>query len=257
MVGIRPTRIRPPGGPSAAAANHVPWLRRPRLQHEGRVRRAAHGAARRATTATGRRASPRSPLTRTCRGLPRAARRRASATPASSSRTRGARGGYELASAPETIRMSEVLAALEGPLAPDGLRHRGAPTTLLCDRSGSLHREHPLDPGPRRDRGHPRRHDPRGPRRRSATSPSTRASTARRRAGRQPSMDLEPAPTAHRSRFVTDANDRELVIRDLHVVPAAQPEPRSSRASTSRSARARSTRSWAPTARARPRSATR
>jgi Rrf2 family protein len=32
--------------------------------------------------------------------------------------TRGARGGYELASEPATIRMSEVLRALEGPIAP-------------------------------------------------------------------------------------------------------------------------------------------
>jgi Rrf2 family protein len=32
--------------------------------------------------------------------------------------TRGAHGGYELARAPESIHMSEVLRALEGPLAP-------------------------------------------------------------------------------------------------------------------------------------------
>jgi Rrf2 family cysteine metabolism transcriptional repressor len=32
--------------------------------------------------------------------------------------TRGARGGYELASEPATIRMSEILRALEGPIAP-------------------------------------------------------------------------------------------------------------------------------------------
>ena len=32
--------------------------------------------------------------------------------------TRGAHGGYELAQAPERIHMSEVLRALEGPLAP-------------------------------------------------------------------------------------------------------------------------------------------
>ena len=32
--------------------------------------------------------------------------------------TRGAHGGYQLARAPETIPMSEVLRALEGPLAP-------------------------------------------------------------------------------------------------------------------------------------------
>ncbi len=32
--------------------------------------------------------------------------------------TRGARGGYELTSSPSDIRMSEVLRALEGPIAP-------------------------------------------------------------------------------------------------------------------------------------------
>jgi Rrf2 family cysteine metabolism transcriptional repressor len=32
--------------------------------------------------------------------------------------TRGSRGGYELARAPEEIRMSDVLRALEGPIAP-------------------------------------------------------------------------------------------------------------------------------------------
>jgi Rrf2 family protein len=32
--------------------------------------------------------------------------------------TRGARGGYELTRGPATIRMSEVLRALEGPIAP-------------------------------------------------------------------------------------------------------------------------------------------
>jgi Rrf2 family cysteine metabolism transcriptional repressor len=48
--------------------------------------------------------------------------------------TRGARGGYELASAPSAIRMSDVLTALEGPIAPmicasDSEDHRS------CDRS--------------------------------------------------------------------------------------------------------------------------
>ena len=48
--------------------------------------------------------------------------------------TRGARGGYELARPPEQIRMSEVLRALEGPIAPmicatDDLEH------IACDRT--------------------------------------------------------------------------------------------------------------------------
>ena len=37
-------------------------------------------------------------------------------------------------------------------------------------------------------------------------------------------IDLDPQPHAHRSLFVTDANDRELVIRDLRVAPAASPD---------------------------------
>jgi len=52
--------------------------------------------------------------------------------------TRGAHGGYELARAPQEISMSEVLRALEGPLAPmicatdepDG-------ALLACDRTSS------------------------------------------------------------------------------------------------------------------------
>ena len=49
--------------------------------------------------------------------------------------TRGAHGGYELARPPESIRMSEVLRALEGPLAPmicasDDPEHENS-----CDRS--------------------------------------------------------------------------------------------------------------------------
>jgi Rrf2 family cysteine metabolism transcriptional repressor len=48
--------------------------------------------------------------------------------------TRGARGGYELASAPDQIRMSEVLRALEGPLAPM-LCATEEPDHVLCDRS--------------------------------------------------------------------------------------------------------------------------
>ena len=49
--------------------------------------------------------------------------------------TRGARGGYELASAPDQIRMSEVLRALEGPLAPMLCATEAEADHLLCDRS--------------------------------------------------------------------------------------------------------------------------
>ena len=50
--------------------------------------------------------------------------------------TRGARGGYELAKPPSAIRMSEVVTALEGPIAPmicasDDPHHAGT-----CQRAG-------------------------------------------------------------------------------------------------------------------------
>jgi Rrf2 family transcriptional regulator, cysteine metabolism repressor len=51
--------------------------------------------------------------------------------------TRGARGGYELATPPSEIRMSDVLRALEGPLAPmicatDGPEHAACNRSSLC-----------------------------------------------------------------------------------------------------------------------------
>jgi Rrf2 family transcriptional regulator, cysteine metabolism repressor len=51
--------------------------------------------------------------------------------------TRGARGGYELASPPATIRMSDVLRALEGPIAPmicasDTEDHSGCARSARC-----------------------------------------------------------------------------------------------------------------------------
>ena len=168
--------------------------------------------------------------------------------------TRGARGGYELARPPDQIRMSEVLRALEGPHRPDDLRHgrrrSTSPATasarctvnLLWVRvrdaiTGTLDGMTLADLVPAR-------HIPLDPR---LDAPAAPAAAEDARASRH----------AHRSHFVTDANDRELVIRDLRVAPAANPTSRSSRGSTSPSARARSTRSWAPTARARPPSATR
>jgi Rrf2 family protein len=48
--------------------------------------------------------------------------------------TRGARGGYELSRRPEEIRMSEVLRALEGPIAPMSCAS-DEPDHLICDRS--------------------------------------------------------------------------------------------------------------------------
>jgi Rrf2 family transcriptional regulator, cysteine metabolism repressor len=49
--------------------------------------------------------------------------------------TRGAHGGYELARPPETIRMSEVLRALEGPIAPMFCATDDPEHAVLCDRS--------------------------------------------------------------------------------------------------------------------------
>ena len=52
--------------------------------------------------------------------------------------TRGAHGGYELARPPASIPMSEVLRALEGPLAPMICATEDAPGhDLACDRTAS------------------------------------------------------------------------------------------------------------------------
>jgi Rrf2 family protein len=48
--------------------------------------------------------------------------------------TRGARGGYELASPPDQVRMSDVLRALEGPIAPM-ICASDEPEHALCERS--------------------------------------------------------------------------------------------------------------------------
>lgn len=49
--------------------------------------------------------------------------------------TRGARGGYELARSPGEIRMSDVLRALEGPLAPMICASDDPEHAIVCDRS--------------------------------------------------------------------------------------------------------------------------
>ena len=49
--------------------------------------------------------------------------------------TRGAHGGYELARPPQDIRMSEVLRALEGPLAPMICASDDPEHATVCDRS--------------------------------------------------------------------------------------------------------------------------
>jgi Rrf2 family protein len=49
--------------------------------------------------------------------------------------TRGAHGGYELTRAPQDIRMSEILRALEGPIAPMLCATDDPEHALVCDRS--------------------------------------------------------------------------------------------------------------------------
>jgi Rrf2 family cysteine metabolism transcriptional repressor len=49
--------------------------------------------------------------------------------------TRGAHGGYELARPPEAISMTEVLRALEGPLAPMLCASEDPEHAVVCDRT--------------------------------------------------------------------------------------------------------------------------
>ena len=49
--------------------------------------------------------------------------------------TRGAHGGYELAREPAEIRMSQVLRALEGPIAPMICASDDPELATMCDRS--------------------------------------------------------------------------------------------------------------------------
>jgi Rrf2 family transcriptional regulator, cysteine metabolism repressor len=49
--------------------------------------------------------------------------------------TRGAHGGYELGRAPQDIRMSDVLRALEGPIAPMICASDDPEHAIVCDRS--------------------------------------------------------------------------------------------------------------------------
>ena len=49
--------------------------------------------------------------------------------------TRGARGGYELARPPAAIRMSEVVTALEGPIAPMVCASDDPHLAEMCDRT--------------------------------------------------------------------------------------------------------------------------
>ncbi len=56
--------------------------------------------------------------------------------------TRGARGGYELARAPEDIRMHEVLTALEGPITPMVCASSDPDRAGTCERIGCCNVEY-------------------------------------------------------------------------------------------------------------------
>jgi Rrf2 family protein len=49
--------------------------------------------------------------------------------------TRGAHGGYQLAMPPDSIRMSQVVQALEGPIAPMVCASHDAHDAAMCDRT--------------------------------------------------------------------------------------------------------------------------
>ena len=51
--------------------------------------------------------------------------------------TRGAHGGYELARPPQEIRMSEILRALEGPIAPMICASDDPEHATICDRTAN------------------------------------------------------------------------------------------------------------------------
>lgn len=56
--------------------------------------------------------------------------------------TRGAHGGYELARAPQDIRMGEVLRALEGPIAPMVCASEDPAHAGICERMGFCNVNH-------------------------------------------------------------------------------------------------------------------
>ncbi len=56
--------------------------------------------------------------------------------------TRGAHGGYELSRAPQTIRMGEVLRALEGPIAPMVCASEDPAHAGICERMGFCNVNH-------------------------------------------------------------------------------------------------------------------
>ena len=131
--------------------------------------------------------------------------------------TRGAHGGYELARPPETIPMSEVLRALEGPIAPMLCASDDPEHAIRLRPHRPLHGQRAVGPRPRRGRRRPRLDDPRRPR------PAATGADHRRRTA------LTDHPRPEPDRPVTDQTnhtdtDQHLVIRGLRVAPVANPE---------------------------------
>ena len=128
--------------------------------------------------------------------------------------TRGAHGGYELARPPETITMTEVLRALEGPIAPMMCATDDPEHATLCDRSVPLHGQRPVGPRPRCGRRRPRLDDPRRPR---------PAAPARRDRHDPDPADTPPGSPDHPV-TTENADDQQLIIRGLRVAPIAAPD---------------------------------
>ena len=111
--------------------------------------------------------------------------------------------------------MSEVLRALEGPIAPMFCASDDPEHATICDRIVPLHGQPALGPRPRRHHRRPRIDDPRRPR-------------ARERAGRRSRRrrtDTANGALTHTVTDQTQPTDQHLVIRDLRVAPVAKPEP--------------------------------
>ena len=134
--------------------------------------------------------------------------------------TRGARGGYELVRPPaETSKMSEVLRALEGPIAPMFCATEDAEHATICDRTsrapstccGSAS----ATPSPARSTRSPwpTSCPPGSPRCAAVAAPAT-----------PPDPPPRPEPDPIVTDQPTDQTEQHLVIRGLRVAPTAHPD---------------------------------
>ena len=137
--------------------------------------------------------------------------------------TRGARGGYQLSRPPQEIRMGEVLRALEGPIAPMICASEDPAHAGICGRTGFCNVNHlwltvqkaisgALDSITLADLAVPRPSHPYH----SLATLSTR--THATDGVMTQTLERAQRPTRPRPQ---SADDRTLVIRDLHVVPVA------------------------------------